>query len=128
MTISDQKYLSLTTFKRDGTPKPTPIWVVEDTDGKPAFVTMSSSWKIKRIRNNPSVLLQPCGRKGVVTPGTKPIEATAILGTDSDFVRVRRLTKSKYGMGFRLISLFSKVMSVTGKGSGNDISVSFSLD
>ena len=31
--LADEKYISLTTFKRDGTPVATPVWVVSD-DGR----------------------------------------------------------------------------------------------
>jgi hypothetical protein len=33
-TLAGEKYISLTTFKQDGTPVATPVWVVSD-DGRP---------------------------------------------------------------------------------------------
>ena len=48
------KYLSLTTFKRDGTGVATPVWFVAEA-GKILVVTDADSHKARRIHRNPSV-------------------------------------------------------------------------
>ena len=66
--LSARRYISLTTFKRDGTAVSTPVWVVSD-DGERLLVwTPASSWKVRRVRRNPAVLVaastfrgQECG-------------------------------------------------------------------
>lgn len=60
------KYISLTTFKKDGTPIRTPIWFAEE-NGKLYFMTRNDSWKYKRIRNNPQVMVATCTIRGAVT-------------------------------------------------------------
>ena len=47
-----EKYLLLTTFTKDGRPKPTAIWAAPDGDGL-IVITQATSWKVKRIRNTP---------------------------------------------------------------------------
>ena len=50
MSLADARYLSLTTFRKDGTPVATPVWVVSD-DGRRLLVwTGADTWKAKRIR------------------------------------------------------------------------------
>jgi len=64
--IHSQKYISLTTFRKNGTPARTPIWFAE-ANGKLYFMTRNDSWKYKRIRNNPSVTVAPCTMRGKIT-------------------------------------------------------------
>ena len=45
MALADEKYILLTTFRRDGTPVPTPVWVVSLDEGKLGFWTSSGSGK-----------------------------------------------------------------------------------
>jgi len=49
VTLADEKYVLLTTFRRDSTPVTTPVWVVPLDDGKLAFLTSSGSGKAKRL-------------------------------------------------------------------------------
>ena len=50
MSIADEKYIALTTFRRDGTPVSTPVWIVAlDEPGTAGFWTSSGSGKAKRI-------------------------------------------------------------------------------
>lgn len=49
-----QKYVLLTTYRRDGTPVGTPVNIA--VEGDRAFVrTWATAWKVKRIRNNSEV-------------------------------------------------------------------------
>ncbi|MBF6170558.1 PPOX class F420-dependent oxidoreductase [Nocardia blacklockiae] len=86
-------YVLLTTFRKDGTPVATPLWAALD-DGKLYVWTVADSWKVKRIRRNPAVTLQPCGATG--TPRGEIVEATARVLDDAGSERVRRLIKRKY--------------------------------
>ena len=64
--LSREKYISLVTFKRDGTAVPTPVWFAEK-DGKLYVMTRNDMWKYKRIRNNPEVQVAACNIRGKVT-------------------------------------------------------------
>ena len=54
-----EKYLLLTTFTKDGRPKPTAIWAAPDGDRLVA-ITEEKSWKVKRIRNTSRVTVAVC--------------------------------------------------------------------
>ena len=59
------RYLSVTTFKRDGTTVATPLWFV--SDGRRLFaLTDLQSWKVRRIRwtNRPTGIQQVISYKG----------------------------------------------------------------
>ena len=49
--VIESKYLLLTTFTKDGRPKPTAIWGVPD-GGKLLVITDDGSWKVRRINNS----------------------------------------------------------------------------
>lgn len=57
------RYLSLTTYKRDGTAVSTPVWFVQEA-GRLLIVTDAASGKVKRIRNNPGVRVALCTASG----------------------------------------------------------------
>ncbi len=127
-SIADEKYISLTTFKKDGTAKPLPVWIADFGDGTVGFTTASSSFKVKRIRNNSKVLLQPSDAKGNVKDGTVEISGTAEVKTGADFTRCEAIVKKKYGMQYRGIKLVGKIAKLIGKGSGTDAAVIITLD
>ncbi|WP_374159669.1 PPOX class F420-dependent oxidoreductase [Mycobacterium sp. G7A2] len=72
--IAGSEYILLTTFTKDGRPKPTPIWAAPDGDGLIA-ITQGKSWKVKRIRNTPRVTIAECDRRG--KPLGEAVEAVA---------------------------------------------------
>ncbi|MGW5847276.1 PPOX class F420-dependent oxidoreductase [Streptomyces sp. NPDC055254] len=93
------RYVSLTTFRKDGTPVATPVWAV--ADGGELYVwTRSDSWKIKRIRNDGRVLVTPCDVRGRVAPGAPVREGRARLLDESGLRRVRKLMTRKYTWQF----------------------------
>jgi PPOX class probable F420-dependent enzyme len=64
--IQVQKYISLTTFRKNGTAVATPVWFGEQDD-QLYVMTRSDSGKYKRIRNNPQVQVAPCTVRGKIT-------------------------------------------------------------
>ena len=70
------KYLSITSFKRDGSGVATPVWFVQE-DGRLLVETDANSGKVKRIRRNPQVLVAPCRhRPAAGRSGARPCRAT----------------------------------------------------
>lgn len=128
MSLVNEKYLSLTTFKKDGTAKPTPVWIVDAGDGKLAFTTASSSWKIKRIRNGGTVRLQPSDSKGKVTEGSDEVSGNAVVVQGEEFLKIRDLVKAKYGVQLAIVRFLGKVQKMLGKASGLDAAVIITLD
>jgi PPOX class probable F420-dependent enzyme len=100
-------YLSLTTFRRDGTPVATPVWVSRDGDHLVVW-TERDSGKTKRLRNNPSVLLGPCDARGRLQ-GVE-VDGTARVLDGADQVdRLRALHQAKYGLKFRAFDAFASL-------------------
>jgi len=104
--LSSEKYVLLTTFRRDGRAVPTPLWVVPDGGGL-AFWTVAGSGKLKRIRNSGRVTVAACDVRG--NPTGEPIEATARIGDQADRLRVGEAVKRKYGLLGRLTMLGSRL-------------------
>jgi PPOX class probable F420-dependent enzyme len=124
MALHDQKYLSFTTFKKDGTPKPTAIWIADLGDGTMGFTTPEESWKVKRLKNNPNVVLQPCNMRGEIKEGTKSVEATAVaIAGGPELARVRLAIDSKYGLATTVIKAFNKLLTLIGKGATSDTAI-----
>ncbi|MGA2347965.1 MAG: PPOX class F420-dependent oxidoreductase [Candidatus Sulfotelmatobacter sp.] len=95
--IQGQKYISLTTFRKNGAGVATPVWFGEQ-DGKLYVMTLSKMGKTKRIRNNPQVRVAPCTMRGKVTG--PDVAATARLLPKEDFARARRTITRKYWMAW----------------------------
>ncbi len=113
MKIVDEKYVSLTTHRKNGDAVATPVWIAPLGDGSAGFTTGSDSGKVKRIRNNPVVTIRPCTMRGTIkTPGgPTPAEltATAHIVDGVEFKQVRSAIKAKYGIPAKLIGFFSSL-------------------
>ena len=94
------KYLSLTSFRRDGTGVATPVWFVE-ADGRLLVETDASSYKVRRIRHDPRVTIAPCTATGRLR-GT-PVPAWAELLSDAEICRVDQLIARKYRVDLLVI-------------------------
>ncbi|WP_344339025.1 PPOX class F420-dependent oxidoreductase [Kitasatospora putterlickiae] len=95
VSLSSGSYLLVTTFKKDGTAVPTPVWVVRDGEALGIW-TVADSWKVKRIRNRPDVLVGPCDVRGRPTGESHPATAE-ILGPERT-AAYRTLLRQKYGL------------------------------
>lgn len=109
--LADEKFVSLTTFKRDGEGVAAPVWLVADGD-RLAVWTPADSWKVKRLRRDPRVTLVPCGRRGAVSENAVPVEGTAEVLDDASVVsRVEAALKKKYGFEYRLVTLIEAIVA-----------------
>ncbi|MGA0822713.1 MAG: PPOX class F420-dependent oxidoreductase, partial [Ilumatobacteraceae bacterium] len=96
-TLSNrEKYVSLVTFRRDGSPVPTPVWFAAMGD-EFGVITETNVGKVKRIRSNPRVTVQVCDMSGNVSNDAPVLSATARLVTGDEAVRVRKAVGKKYG-------------------------------
>jgi uncharacterized protein len=96
VAISDEKYVLLTTFRKNGDAVATPVWIVGLPDGTAGFTTETTAGKVKRIGNNPSVTLQPCSMRGSVQPGTAVVNATAEVLLEADARPITAAIRRKY--------------------------------
>ncbi|MEV6488922.1 PPOX class F420-dependent oxidoreductase [Actinoplanes sp. NPDC051633] len=105
--LGSEKYVLLTTFRKDGRAVGTPIWVVPDGDGI-AFWTVKASGKVKRIRNNGRVTVQACDIQGKHLRGDV-VEGEARFGDADDRKRVSAALRRKYGIVGRLSLIGSRI-------------------
>jgi len=117
MGIDDARYVVLTTFRRDGRPVPTPVWWVGLGDGEYGFSTGAASGKVKRLAHTARVTVQPSNARGVVTPGSEPVEGTARVVTGPELEELRRRLVAKYGIQTKLAALAVKTRAAL-KGEG----------
>jgi PPOX class probable F420-dependent enzyme len=103
--VSKAKYLLLTTFTKDGRPKPTPIWAAPDGD-RLLVITEEGSWKVKRIRNTPRVTLAVSDVRG--NQKSDAIDAIATILDKSQTGLVYEAIGKRYGLLGRVFNLFSK--------------------
>lgn len=90
----------LTTFKRDGTPVPTPVnLAIEGQHGY--FRTYSKAWKTKRIHNNPEVEIAPSTFRG--KPTGQSIKGTARLLPGGQDAHARALIGHRHPIFQRLL-------------------------
>ncbi len=87
------RYLSITSYKRDGRGVATPVWFVV-RDGRLLVETDAASGKVKRIRRNPQVLVAVCTAGGRLRGQQVP--AAAEILPDSEIAAVERLIADKY--------------------------------
>ena len=104
--VAKSEYILLTTFTKDGRPKPTPIWAAPDGD-RLVVITQEESWKVKRIRNTPRVTLAACDMRG--KPKSETVDATAsILDKSANGATYDAIGK-RYGLVGKTFNLFSKL-------------------
>jgi len=89
------KYVAVTSYRQDGTPVSTPVWVVQDGSDL-AVWTPKDSFKVKRIRRNPAITVAPCTFGG--EPLGPAVPGRAEIMDDAGRDRVRSLIKRKYGL------------------------------
>ena len=97
------RYLSLTSFKRDGTGVATPLWFVSDGERLLALTDLHSA-KVARIRHDASVLVAPCGPSGKLRGEPMPAHAEVLTDT-ADLERVQRLLIARYKLTYRIVML-----------------------
>ncbi len=128
MTITDEKYVALTTYRRNGEHSSTPVWITDLGDGTIGFTTPGSSLKARRIQNDSRILLQPSDSRGRVADGVQIMSGTATMADGADFDRVRARIKAKYGWQVTLIGLMGRAMKLFGKDRISDSAVIITLD
>jgi PPOX class probable F420-dependent enzyme len=87
------RYLSITSYKRDGQGVATPVWFVQ-RDGRLLVETDAASGKVKRIRRNPQVRVAVCNAGGRLRGEQVPAVAQILPG--SEIGAVERLIADKY--------------------------------
>jgi uncharacterized protein len=106
--IGRSRYVSLTTYRKDGTAVATPVWHVLN-GGELIVVSETETGKVKRIRNNGHVVVTVCGIRGQIAPGAPSAQGTARLLDEADTEAGRKLLARKYLLS-RIGNWFTKVL------------------
>jgi len=116
--LAKSDYLLLTTFTKDGRPKPTAIWAAVDGD-RLLVITEEKSWKVKRIRNTPRITLATCDMRG--NPKSEAVEATAAVLDKTENGAVYDAIGRRYPIVGRGFNLFSKLRGGMSKNVGLEL-------
>jgi PPOX class probable F420-dependent enzyme len=118
--LLEHAYINLETYKRNGQAVRTPIWFTIDDDNKTIYVvTRTETGKVKRLRNNSTVRIVPCGIRG--QPKGEWLNGKATFADPEQLERALKQRNKKYGFKARLSGLFSRT-------KGDLIGIKISLD
>jgi PPOX class probable F420-dependent enzyme len=87
------RYLSITSYRRDGRGVATPVWFVQ-RDGRLLVQTDAASGKVKRIRRDPQVRVAICTASGRLHGEQVPAVAEILPGSETG--AVEQLIAGKY--------------------------------
>lgn len=100
-----QQFMNLITFRKSGVEVRTPVWFVQD--GTNLYVmTGKDAGKIKRIRNNPSIVVEPSDRTGK-TLGAAVTAHAQLISDPAVEARAITLLNQKYGFMKRMFDFMA---------------------
>ena len=114
--LDNAKYVSFTSYKKDGSTVSLPVWVVP-FEGGYAFTTDPDAFKVKRVRRDARVSLAVCSIRGKVSPDATTYRGAAVILEGKDGDRVARAIQKKYRIGYTLITLNARLNRLRGKES-----------
>lgn len=123
--LSAGKYISLATFKRDGTRVATPVWVMRDGDHL-YVITDATSGKAKRLRNSSRAEVAPCDVRGNVTGDA--VACQAVLLDDEGTAKVQKLVTGKYGLMARAFATMNWIRSTLTRQHSDQVGIEITLD
>ncbi|MCY4491499.1 MAG: PPOX class F420-dependent oxidoreductase [Thaumarchaeota archaeon] len=103
--LKDEKYISLETYKKDGSVVRTPVWFVLQNNTL-YVVTRQSTGKVKRLSNNQDVKLAACTIKGNITGQWHDGVATRLPKDESG--SIVKLRDKKYGFMAKIAKFASR--------------------
>lgn len=125
--LSDERYVLVTSNRRDGSSVGTAVWIAPLGPDEVCFTTSGSAGKVKRIRRDGRVTVQPCDVRGRPRPGSAVVSATARVVTGDDFAPVERAIARKYGIQYRLVVLSGRLSGLFRRSSVADAGIVISL-
>jgi len=106
-SFTQQKYLNLETFRKNGQGVKTPVWFAQDGDALLVW-TEASSGKIKRIRRDGSVRIAPSTGAGEPLGDWLPARAQSD-DSPAALQHIQTLMRKKYGFTFDIFNLLGKL-------------------
>ena len=106
-TLGGERYVSLATFRRDGTQVKTPVWFAA-MDGRLYVVSAGDAGKVKRLRHSSRALVASSDARGGVRGAWR--DATARIISDPAVIeRAHNALLAKYGWQARALDLASRL-------------------
>lgn len=102
-----QQYLNIETFRKNGQGVRTPVWFAQDGNALHIW-TQADSGKVKRIRRNCKVRINPSTASGETLGEWTDVNAR-ILEDAQEVNQTARLFKQKYGSMFDLFGFIGKL-------------------
>ncbi|MGV9798036.1 PPOX class F420-dependent oxidoreductase [Mycobacterium sp. NPDC003449] len=104
--VAKAEYILLTTFTKDGRPKPTAVWVAPEGE-RLLVISRAQAWKVKRIRNTARVTVAVCDVRG--NPKSAAVEAHAVILDPARTADVYDAIGKRYGAIGKTFNFFSKL-------------------
>ena len=108
--LGDENFVLLTTFRKSGVGVATPVWVARDGDAL-LVITPDDTGKVKRLRNNMRVQLQPSTRFGKPSDDSVPINAVAEILLPTETAGYTGHFRTKYGFEFAVTMFIERVLA-----------------
>jgi PPOX class probable F420-dependent enzyme len=112
--LKSAKYVSLITFRKSGEPVHSPVWFTQFGENPNSYgvITETSAGKVKRIRANSKIEVQVCDIRGNIDPGAHKFSGSATLVVGDQAVAVRKAIAKRYGLTYKLFSIYNFVSSL----------------
>ena len=112
--LKSAKYVSLITFRKSGEPVRSPVWFAQFGENPNSYgvITETNAGKVKRIRANSKIEIQVCDIKGGVEPDAQKFSGVAHLVIGAEAVAVRKAISKRYGLTYKLFSIYYSVSSL----------------
>lgn len=116
--IGAARHVNLTTFRADGTPAITCVWVAREGD-RLYVLTHRGSGKVARLKRDPRVRLAPSDARGRPQGGQSA--GTGRVAEDPDTVRrTQAMLRRRYGPQYRLLR---GLMMLRGRSAGEPVAI-----
>lgn len=125
--LAGEPFVSLGTRRRNGELVRTPVWMA--ADGPDLVVTTEvSTGKVKRLRREPRVVLQPCSRTGTIAPDSPTVEAHGVVDeSPSGAASAQASLRRKYGLPFAAFLAVEAVVRRLQRRNGRRVILRISL-
>ena len=129
--LSQNKYISLITFRKSGAPVHTAVWFAKFGENPNTFaiITETNAGKVKRIRQNQNIEVQVCDIKGNIESGATKYSGIARLVVGREAIAVRKAIAKRYGITYKIFSIYNLIGSVLKRRSGQpETNIIFTLN
>ncbi len=111
--LARARYLSLETYRRDGTAVRTPLWFAADGDGVVYVYSRADAFKVKRLRRAPGCRVAACDVRGKVLGPW--LEATAEVVDGEMAARGMGLLDRRYWPWKQMLGVLARLRPGAGR-------------